>query len=174
MRSRRACRARPNRWSSPRSWLHEHGADKHAVHSCNGYPMNRQAPISPAQREEAGLLEVLPLAATGQAGEGACDVAFPPPLARAWATALATGVDTDILLCAALAIAEARLTGAAVVVATLVRPLGNRQGGLHDTRAARVDSLLLQTGASEEHTTELQSLMRISYAVFSLIKKKYI
>src|SRR3546814_2357851 len=29
-----------------------------------------------------------------------------------------------------------------------------------------------QTGRSEEHTSELQSLMRISYAVFSLKKKK--
>src|SRR3546814_10888249 len=96
MRSRRACRARPNRWSSPRSWLHEHGADKHAVHSCNGHPMNLQAPISPAQRDEAGLLDVLPLAATVQAGERACDVAFQPPLGRDWATALATGVDADI------------------------------------------------------------------------------
>src|SRR3546814_17509777 len=95
MRSRRACRARPNRWSSPRSWLHEHGTEKHAVHSCNGHPMNRQAPISPAQREEAGLLDVLPLAATGQAGEGACDVAFPPALARDWPVALAAGVDAD-------------------------------------------------------------------------------
>src|SRR3546814_17525983 len=74
------------------------------------HPMNRQAPISPAQREEAGLLDVLPLAATGQAGESACDVAFPPPLARDWATALATGVDADNLMFAALAIAEARLT----------------------------------------------------------------
>src|SRR3546814_215112 len=147
MRSRRACRARPNRWSSPRSWLHEHGADKHAVHSCNGHPMNRQAPISPAQREEAGLLDVLPLAATGQAGEGACDVAFPPPLARDWATALATGVDADILLCAALAIAEARLTGADVVVATLAGSRDNRQGSLDVARAARIESLLLQAGA---------------------------
>src|SRR3546814_18788808 len=51
------------------------------------------------------------------------------------------------LRCAALAFAEARFTGADVVVATLVSPLGNRQGGLHVTRAARVDSLLLQTGA---------------------------
>src|SRR3546814_12208142 len=91
--------------------------------------MNRQAPISPAQREEAGLLEVLPLAATGQAGEGACDVAFPPPLARDWATALATGVDTDILLCAALAIAEARLTGADVVVATDRKSVGEGKSG---------------------------------------------
>src|SRR3546814_4438089 len=29
-------------------------------------------------------------------------------------------------------------------------------------------------GRSEEHTSELQSLMRISYAVFCLKKKKYI
>src|SRR3546814_17027295 len=97
MRSRRACRARPNRLSSPRSWLHEHGADKHAVHSCNGPPMNRQAPISPAQREEAGLLDVLPLAATGQAGEGACDVAFHPHLTPDGATAMAQGRDAATL-----------------------------------------------------------------------------
>src|SRR3546814_4216658 len=31
----------------------------------------------------------------------------------------------------------------------------------------------LQRGRSEEHTSELQSLMRISYAVFCLKKKKY-
>src|SRR3546814_6472636 len=30
-----------------------------------------------------------------------------------------------------------------------------------------------QAGRSEEHTSELQSLMRISYAVFCLKKKKY-
>src|SRR3546814_5721619 len=32
-------------------------------------------------------------------------------------------------------------------------------------------SLMLRTGRSEEHTSELQSLMRISYAVFCLKKK---
>src|SRR3546814_7848314 len=32
--------------------------------------------------------------------------------------------------------------------------------------------LLLEPGRSEEHTSELQSLMRISYAVFCLKKKK--
>src|SRR3546814_14536384 len=124
MRSRRACRARPNRWSSPRSWLHEHGADKHAVHSCNGYPMNRQSPISPAQREEAGLLEVLPLSATGQAGEGAYHVAFPPPLARACEKVLATAVATDTLLCAALPAPSARLTGADELVCPMLLPPG--------------------------------------------------
>src|SRR3546814_10023226 len=33
------------------------------------------------------------------------------------------------------------------------------------------DIYLLDTGRSEEHTSELQSLMRISYAVFCLKKK---
>src|SRR3546814_9503126 len=32
---------------------------------------------------------------------------------------------------------------------------------------------LVLSGRSEEHTSELQSLMRISYAVFCLTKKKY-
>src|SRR3546814_4292839 len=32
---------------------------------------------------------------------------------------------------------------------------------------------LIDRGRSEEHTSELQSLMRISYAVFCLKKKKY-
>src|SRR3546814_2511854 len=38
-------------------------------------------------------------------------------------------------------------------------------------RPARAD-LAVGTGRSEEHTSELQSLMRISYAVFCLKKKK--
>src|SRR3546814_3122968 len=33
---------------------------------------------------------------------------------------------------------------------------------------------VITSGRSEEHTSELQSLMRISYAVFCLKKKKYI
>src|SRR3546814_9812921 len=39
---------------------------------------------------------------------------------------------------------------------------------------ARVETIWqnLRTGRSEEHTSELQSLMRISYAVFCLKKKK--
>src|SRR3546814_4377030 len=35
-----------------------------------------------------------------------------------------------------------------------------------------VDVLLLRHGRSAEHTSELQSLMRISYAVFCLTKKQ--
>src|SRR3546814_8724048 len=49
-----------------------------------------------------------------------------------------------------------------------------------DVRASGADiilgntyHLMLRPGRSEEHTSELQSLMRISYAVFCLKKKKY-
>src|SRR3546814_14533997 len=35
------------------------------------------------------------------------------------------------------------------------------------------DNFISKTNRSEEHTSELQSLMRISYAVFCLKKKKY-
>src|SRR3546814_3115513 len=43
---------------------------------------------------------------------------------------------------------------------------GRAQIGIIDGHIGR------QTGRSEEHTSELQSLMRISYAVFCLKKKK--
>src|SRR3546814_4823763 len=52
------------------------------------------------------------------------------------------------------------------------------RGGLHrarpSARRARVDRHRLRPGQcrSEEHTSELQSLMRISYAVFCLKKNK--
>src|SRR3546814_7997239 len=42
--------------------------------------------------------------------------------------------------------------------------------GLHPHRRGRYGALVLSR--SEEHTSELQSLMRISYAVFCLKKKK--
>src|SRR3546814_9028604 len=41
------------------------------------------------------------------------------------------------------------------------------------TAPAAIESLLAQQSRSEEHTSELQSLMRTSYAVFCLKKKKY-
>src|SRR3546814_5069744 len=43
--------------------------------------------------------------------------------------------------------------------------------GLTETWRSRVDGTVFPR--SEEHTSELQSLMRISYAVFCLKKKKY-
>src|SRR3546814_11811987 len=42
-----------------------------------------------------------------------------------------------------------------------------------DRRHADPDAQGRRAGRSEEHTSELQSLMRISYAVFCLKKKKY-
>src|SRR3546814_3105006 len=39
-------------------------------------------------------------------------------------------------------------------------------------RTAQVKAAFIRTDRSEEHTSELQSLMRISYAVFCLKKKK--
>src|SRR3546814_5958272 len=44
----------------------------------------------------------------------------------------------------------------------------DRLGERHDALA-----VLAEGARSEEHTSELQSLMRISYAVFCLKKKKY-
>src|SRR3546814_10190555 len=41
-----------------------------------------------------------------------------------------------------------------------------------DEDGIRVDRIAAKFGRSEEHTSELQSLMRISYAVFCLKKKK--
>src|SRR3546814_9321516 len=45
--------------------------------------------------------------------------------------------------------------------------------GAKHTRYERIPHVL-QSRRSEEHTSELQSLMRISYAVFCLKKKKHI
>src|SRR3546814_7399467 len=47
-----------------------------------------------------------------------------------------------------------------------------RRARLHRKAAAAVLELRRSAGRSEEHTSELQSLMRISYAVFCLKKKK--
>src|SRR3546814_8077971 len=61
-----------------------------------------------------------------------------------------------------------------------VKPSGSRswilrvqhQGRRQDIGLGSVDDVSLAE-RSEEHTSELQSLMRISYAVFCLKKKKY-
>src|SRR3546814_1989758 len=59
---------------------------------------------------------------------------------------------------------------------TLRRASGAAFGGLHggpDCRSGtKGQPPLVFPGRSEEHTSELQSLMRISYAVFCLKKKK--
>src|SRR3546814_5674125 len=49
---------------------------------------------------------------------------------------------------------------------------GLRRELLLDLQGLEASGLLVHVGRSEEHTSELQSLMRISYAVFCLKKKK--
>src|SRR3546814_18014528 len=44
---------------------------------------------------------------------------------------------------------------------------------VHGNRLDELRSLVISLMRSEEHTSELQSLMRISYAVFCLKKKNY-
>src|SRR3546814_2035945 len=55
------------------------------------------------------------------------------------------------------------------------RPASSCASGLESTSDSfgKADSSLSSSDRSEEHTSELQSLMRISYAVFCLKKKKY-
>src|SRR3546814_13954414 len=60
---------------------------------------------------------------------------------------------------------------------TLFRSLGRviverRHVAAIPAAAVAISELLTKRGRSEEHTSELQSLMRISYAVFCLKKKK--
>src|SRR3546814_4174578 len=99
--------------------------------------------------------------------------------------ALVTGVQT-----CALPISESspsRLPSAAVEAGAVVRspacvssaalssprPRRRAGGGSHLlTQVGSVDRYYRQAGRSEEHTSELQSLMCISYAVFCLNKKK--
>src|SRR3546814_8600643 len=63
---------------------------------------------------------------------------------------------------------SARAMMRAVVVLPTPRTPGYRQG------PAKLVERMAQRRRSEEHTSELQSLMRISYAVFCLKKKKNI
>src|SRR3546814_5732459 len=59
-----------------------------------------------------------------------------------------------------------------VVVPTAQTTLGGSDLAGHDAPGARAGFALHARPRSEEHTSELQSLMRISYAVFCLKKKK--
>src|SRR3546814_6005187 len=57
----------------------------------------------------------------------------------------------------------------------VVDTMGVRGGAIHSAQEYLIiESLAERARRSEEHTSELQSLMRISYAVFCLKKKKKI
>src|SRR3546814_10018535 len=80
-------------------------------------------------------------------------------------------------------------SGGSVIVAGARTPVGRLLGGLKSLSAADLGGVAIKGALekagvagdqvdyvirSEEHTSELQSLMRISYAVFCLKKKKQI
>src|SRR3546814_4619339 len=77
----------------------------------------------------------------------------------------------ELLECGAGAVGDC--LGAILFAGALV-PWLEQTEGLTYTLALtrRTDSRHAENGRSEEHTSELQSLMRISYAVFCLKKKK--
>src|SRR3546814_1602273 len=56
--------------------------------------------------------------------------------------------------------------------AGLAQPGGADVDEAHGDQQRRGEAAMTAQGRSEEHTSELQSLMRISYAVFCLKKKK--
>src|SRR3546814_3958160 len=58
------------------------------------------------------------------------------------------------------------------LIANPTHQLLTHQLGRQKTLAAIGNLILIEQRRSEEHTSELQSLMRISYAVFCLTKKK--
>src|SRR3546814_10676784 len=59
------------------------------------------------------------------------------------------------------------------IAASSTKPSSNAFSRIDSSFAARsLSPLAVETSRSEEHTSELQSLMRISYAVFCLQKKK--
>src|SRR3546814_8340667 len=61
-----------------------------------------------------------------------------------------------------------------VLCAKVLEPLRAHFGQpVRITSGFRTPRLCVAVGRSEEHTSELQSLMRISYAVFCLKTKKY-
>src|SRR3546814_1818832 len=75
-----------------------------------------------------------------------------------------------LLLCLPAAMPAMAAEGDADAVATATRLLDHMQAGEYE--AATADFTAQMKDRSEEHTSELQSLMRISYAVFCLTKKK--
>src|SRR3546814_9193761 len=75
---------------------------------------------------------------------------------------MTTNVKSAFWLCNMVAPQMAgRGNGAIIVISSIASLYGNRKLGLYGV-----------SKRSEEHTSELQSLMRISYAVFCLKKKK--
>src|SRR3546814_10789817 len=78
------------------------------------------------------------------------------------------------LIWASRAASASRSPASASFCATQASPLASNSVGQYADDSERVATALRtapSSGRSEEHTSELQSLMRISYAVFCLKKK---
>src|SRR3546814_8226005 len=79
---------------------------------------------------------------------------------------LAAGVEPTSLVCA-LAAVDMRSSAKAAAAE------GRKDLNIKTSKWLSVLSIRRMSARSEEHTSELQSLMRISYAVFCLKKKKH-
>src|SRR3546814_3648604 len=94
---------------------------------------------------------------------------------------LSTGSDNQVMVMMCVALSALTLSIANIaywpVYAAFAAPV-SLSAAFGFALSDRYGSVLLSIGAvamrSEEHTSELQSLMRISYAVFCLKKKKHI
>src|SRR3546814_4025205 len=84
-----------------------------------------------------------------------------------WVATLLSGVAAFAVLLAIYAATTARDP-----MAKRVKALNDRREQLKAGITASTSNRRAKLVRSEEHTSELQSLMRISYAVFCLIKKK--
>src|SRR3546814_7945114 len=73
--------------------------------------------------------------------------------------------------CADLAL---KYASPALSISSMIRISGLIAVAAANCSLACMPSEYVLAGRSEEHTSELQSLMRISYAVFCLKKKKYL
>src|SRR3546814_1891000 len=84
------------------------------------------------------------------------------PIARALVKGGLPALEVTLRTPAALDVIRemAQVEGAVVGAGTVLNP-------------GQLDAAMAAGARSEEHTSELQSLMRISYAVFCLKKKKY-
>src|SRR3546814_7078223 len=88
------------------------------------------------------------------------------------AAAGADGRGADVGAAGAVNIAHRRATaGLALAIGPAFGPTPHRVEDVEQIPALRGQPIFV-TRRSEEHTSELQSLMRISYAVFCLKKKK--
>src|SRR3546814_2849548 len=92
---------------------------------------------------------------------------------KAWGEASATqspSSESALISREQLALVESAIAATGERPARIFRRF--RVEGIHQRDIASEMGVSLSTVRSEEHTSELQSLMRISYAVFCLKKKK--